>query len=193
MANPDLPGVPEPIRSTVRAVPVCNPLLLAIAGVVYALVLGVLVVLWWGVAALGGVPAPPLSLRTAALLWGVGVGLALLRDTARKRRMAVEITPGWVRRTFGANTVTVPRAEIADVQVRVTVADRLARTRTFDVYDADGHRLRLPRVRDADAIERALQADVEDRGDGADGDDEGAEPAGQDRESQTPGASRNDT
>jgi len=191
MSNPDLPGVPEPVRSPVRAVPVLNPLLLAIAGVVYALVFGVLLVLWWSVAALTGVPAPPLSLRTAALLWAVGVFLAVLRDILRKRRMAVELSPGWIRRSFGAKAVTVPRDEIASVRVRVTVADRLAGTKTFDVLDAEGHRLRLPRVRNADAIERALADYIE--ADGQEAEDDTEEATGRDRESQTPGASLKET
>ncbi|SDF06078.1 PH domain-containing protein [Halorientalis regularis] len=157
----DLPGRPEPIRAEIRAVPVLNPLAVAVAGLVYAVVLAVLLSLWWGLGLLVALPTPPISLRTGLILWLVGIGLAVGRDAARKARMSVAITPGWITRSFGSRSATVPRAEIERVQVRTTLVDRLVGTRTVDVYDADGHRLRIPRVRASAAVERALAAHVE--------------------------------
>lgn len=188
MPSLELPGVPQPVRSAVRPVPVLNPLLLGIGGVVYGLVLGVVVALWWGVDVLVDVPAPPLSLRTAAALWLLGIVLAVVRDTVRKRRMAVAVYPGWVVRSFGANTVTVPVDDITRVRVRASLVDRLVGTKTVDVFDAEGHRLRLPRLAHPDGIERTL-ADWQ----GTAVDDPTDALAGADRESQTGGASRDTT
>jgi hypothetical protein len=158
----DLPGRPEPIRAEIRAVPVLNPLAVAVAGLVYAVVLALVLSLWWGLRLLISLPAPPISLRTGLILWLVGIGLAVGRDAARKARMSVEITPGWITRSFGSEAVTVPRAEIERVRIRTTLVDRLVGTRTVDLYDADGHRLRIPRVRASAALERALTAHAED-------------------------------
>ena len=154
----DLPGRPEPIRAEIRAVPVLNPLAVAVAGLVYAVVLAVLLSLWWGLGLLVALPTPPISLRTGLILWLVGIGLAVGRDAARKARMSVEITPGWITRSFGSRAVTVPRAEIDRVRIRTTLVDRIVGTRTVDLYDADGHRLRIPRVRASATVERALAA-----------------------------------
>ncbi|RXK51853.1 PH domain-containing protein [Halorientalis pallida] len=150
----DLPGRPEPIRAEIRAVPVLNPLAVAVAGLVYAVVLALLLSLWWGLGLLISLPAPPISLRTGLVLWLVGIGLAVGRDAARKARTSAEISPGWITRSFGSQSVTVPRAEIERVRVRTTLVDRLVGTRTVDVYDADGHRLRIPRVRASPRLER---------------------------------------
>jgi len=152
----DLPGRPEPIRAEIRAVPVLNPLAVAVAGLVYAAVLALVLSLWWGLGLLIDLPTPPISLRTGLILWLVGIGLAVGRDAARKARMSVEITPGWITRSFGSEAVTVPRAEIERVRIRTTLVDRLVGTRTVDLYDADGHRLRIPRVRASAAVEQAL-------------------------------------
>lgn len=156
MPSPDLPGVPDPVRTDVRAIPVLNPLLLVAAGLIYGIVLAVLLSVVWGLAVFTDVPAPPLSLHTAGILWLVGVVLAIVRDALRKRRMSIAVYPGWIVRSFGSNTVRVPRDEVTRVRVRTSSFDRLAGTKTIDVFDADGHRLRLPRVRDPATLERAL-------------------------------------
>jgi len=156
MSSADLPGRPTPIRPGVRALPVLNPLAIAVAGVVYGLLLAVALSLWVGLGTFVDVPAPSLSLQTALAVWFTGCGLAVARDAARKARTSVTITPGWITRSHGAASVTVPRDEVTNVRIRASLVDRLAGTATVDVYDADGHRLRLPRVRDRDAAERAL-------------------------------------
>jgi hypothetical protein len=157
----DLPGRPEPVRAEIRAIPVLNPLAVAVAGLLYAVVLALVLSLWWGLGLILSLPSPSISVRTGLVLWLVGIGLAVGRDTARKARMSVTITPGWITRSFGSEAVTVPRAEIGRVRVRTTLVDRLAGTRTVDVYDADGHRLRLPRVRPSPAVERELAVHAE--------------------------------
>ena len=162
----DLPGRPEPIRAEIRAIPVLNPLAVAVAGLIYGLVLALVLSLWWGLGLVLSLPSPSISVRTGLILWLVGIGLAVGRDAARKARLSVTITPGWIRRSFGSRAVTVPRAEIERVRVRTTLVDRFAGTRTVDVYDADGHRLRIPRVRASPVVLRELAAHVEPGADG---------------------------
>jgi len=188
MSRPALPGVPEPVRSPVRPIPVLNPLLLAIGGLVYGILLALTLSLWWGLGVFLDVPAPSLSLRTAAILWLIGVGIAVLRDTARKSRMQVAVWPGWIVRSFGEHSKVVPREEITRVRVRTSLVDRIAGTRTIDVFDVEGHRLRLPRVRNPAAIQRALRLHMD--AEGAAGETVGSgSDGGADRESQTIGAS----
>lgn len=119
----DLPGRPEPIRAEIRAIPVLNPLAVAVAGLVYAVALAFLLSLWLGLGLVLSLPSPSISLRTGLVLWLVGIGLAVGRDAARKARMAVTITPGWITRSFGARAATVPRAEIERVRIRTTLVD----------------------------------------------------------------------
>lgn len=162
MPSVDLPGRPTPLRPGVRALPVLNPLAIAVAGLVYGLLLAVVLSLWVGLGAFVNVPSPSLSLQTALAVWLAGCGLAVVRDAARKVQTSVTITPGWITRAHGAASVTVPRDEVTNVRIRASLVDRLAGTATVDIYDADGHRLRLPRVRDRDAVEQALSGDRSD-------------------------------
>ncbi|WP_299265791.1 PH domain-containing protein [Halorientalis sp.] len=152
----DLPGRPAPIQAEIRPIPVLNPLAVAVAGLIYAIALAVLVSLWLGLGLVLPLPSPQISLHTGLVLWLAGIGLAVGRDGARKARMSVTVSPGWITRSFGARAVTVPRAEVERVRIRTTLADRLAGTRTVDVYGADGHRLRIPRVPAAGAVEGEL-------------------------------------
>ena len=163
MLSADLPGRPTPIRPGVRAVPVLNPLAIAAAGLAYGLLLAVVLSLWVGLGAFLNVPSPVLSVQTALAVWLAGCGLAIARDAARKAQTSVTITLGWITRSHGAASVTVPRDEVTNVRIRASIVDRLAGTATVDIYDADGHRLRLPRVRDRDTVERAF---AEGRSDG---------------------------